>query len=262
MMRSLFTGASGMAAQQMRIDVTSHNLANANTIGFRGNRAEFMDLLYQNLRVPGGTSASGNPWPDGLQVGLGVSTGAISKDFRQGSLQETGAPLDMAIFGEGFFQIQLPSGDIAYTRAGSFTTDQEGRVVMHGTGYYLQPSITVQSDGMGITIGRDGVVSQQLSDGTSTELGQITLVNFVNPGGLESLGDNLFGITSASGDPIEDIAGQNGLGSISQGFTETSNVTIVEELVNLIISQRAFEANSKSVSTSDEMLQTAVNLKR
>ena len=262
MMRSLFTGASGMAAQQMRIDVTSNNLANANTVGFRSNRAEFMDLLYQNLRVPGGTSASGNPWPDGLQVGLGVSTGSISKDFRQGSLQATGAPLDMSIWGEGFFQIQLPSGDTAYTRAGSFTSDANGDIVMHGTGYYLQPGITLQSDGLGVTIGTDGIVSQQLSDGTSTELGQITLVNFINPGGLESLGDNLFGITDASGDPVEDNPGQSGLGTIRQGFTETSNVSIVDELVNLIISQRAFEANSKSVSTSDEMLQTTVNLKR
>ncbi|MCB1216149.1 MAG: flagellar basal-body rod protein FlgG [bacterium] len=262
MMRSLFTGASGMAAQQMRIDVTSHNLANANTVGFRSNRAEFMDLIYQNLRVPGGTSANGTPWPDGLQVGLGVSTGAISKDFRVGSPMETGAPLDLMIAGDGFFQVQLPDGSTGYTRAGNFTKDVDGSIVMKGLGYFLQPGITLAQDSTDIVVGQDGTVSEKDANGVASEIGQILIVRFVNPGGLEAVGDNLFKATAASGDPIEGIPTQAGYGKIMQNYLEGSNVSVVDELVNLIISQRAFEANSKSVSTSDEMLQTAVNLKR
>ena len=262
MMRSLFTGASGMAAQQLRIDVTSNNLANANTVGFRSGRAEFKDLIYQNLRVPGGTSANGTPWPDGLQIGLGVSTGAVTKNFETGSPLPTDDPLDMMIMGDGFFQVQLADGSTGYTRAGNFMKDSEGNVVMRGSGNYLVPNITIPNDSTGIVVGKDGTISAIDTNGQTNDVGQVTIVRFVNPGGLSAEGDNLFRATAASGDPIEDIPGQNGFGSIMSGYTENSNVSVVDELVNLIISQRAFEASSKSVSTSDEMLQTAVNLKR
>ena len=262
MMRALFTGASGMRGQQFKIDVTANNLANANTVGFKNDRPEFVDLLYQQMRRPGGTSATGIQWPTALQVGLGVSPAATAKNFTQGNYQATDQPLDMIIEGDGFFQVQAVDGSTVYTRDGSFKMDAEGNVVTN-EGLYLIPNITIPENTMRITISVDGTVFAKLPGQIEdTELGQITLVRFVNPQGLEALGINVFGETSASGAPLEDIPGQNGLGTIRQGYLEMSNVSVVDELVSLIVGQRAYEANSRSVQTSDEMLQTAVNLKR
>ncbi|MCH7472090.1 flagellar basal-body rod protein FlgG [bacterium] len=262
MMRSLFTGASGMRGQQFRIDVTANNLANANTVGFKSDRAEFADLLYQQLRRPGGTSATGIQWPTALEVGLGVTYVGTAKNFAQGSYLSTGQPLDMIIEGDGFFQVQLGDGTIGYTRDGSFKLDAAGSVV-NNEGLLMIPSITVPEDAIQTTISRDGSVFVSLPGQVeSTQVGQITLVRLVNPQGLEAIGGNVYKETDASGTPLEDIAGQSGLGAIRQGFLEASNVSVVDELVNLIISQRAYEANSRSVQTADEMLQSAVNLKR
>ena len=262
MMRALFTGSSGMRGQQFKIDVTANNLANVNTTGFKADRAEFVDLLYQHLRRPGGTSATGVQWPTALQVGLGVNPVSTAKLFTQGSLVATDQQLDMVIEGDGFFQVQLPDGSTGYTRDGSFKMDMNGDVVTN-EGYYMLPNITIPENAELITISADGTVSVNLPDQIeATELGQITLVRFVNPQGLKALGTNAFAETDASGPPLEDTPGNNGLGTIRQGYLENSNVSVVDELVGLIVGQRAYEANSRSVQTSDEMLQTAVNLKR
>jgi len=262
MMRALFTGASGMRAQQLRIDVTSNNLANANTVGFKADRAEFTDLLYQQLRRPGGTSATGVQWPTALQVGLGANPVGTAKIFTQGSYLTTDGPLDMVIEGDGFFQIQEPDGTTAYTRDGSFKLDANGNIVTND-GLYIIPNMTVPNNATQIIIGRDGTVMVNLPGQTAaTQIGQVTLARFVNPQGLKAEGSNLFTETEASGAPILDVAGQNGLGTIRQGYLENSNTSVVDELVNLIVGQRAYEASSRSVQTADEMLQTAVNLKR
>ncbi|MBN2080745.1 flagellar basal-body rod protein FlgG [bacterium] len=262
MMRALFTGSSGMRSQQFKIDVTANNLANVNTTGFKADRAEFHDLLYQQLRLPGGTSATGVGWPTGLDVGLGSIPIATAKLYTQGNLIATDQPLDIAIAGDGFFRIQDVDGNIIYTRDGSFKRDANGDVVTND-GYYLDPGINIPENAEDITISYDGTVTAMLPGQTeATELGQITLVRFINPQGLEGLGDNRCKETGASGAPQEDIAGQNGLGILRQGYLENSNVSVVDELVSLIVGQRAYEANSRSVQTSDEMLQTAVNLKR
>ena len=262
MMRALFTGSSGMRGQQFKIDVTSNNLANVNTTGFKANRAEFVDLLYQQIRRPGGTSATGIEWPTPLDVGLGVNPASTAKLFTQGNFIATDQQMDMVIAGDGFFQVQAVDGSTIYTRDGSFKIDSELNVVTN-EGNYLIPNITVPDNALRITIGQDGTVSAAIpGQAEDVELGQITLVRFVNPQGLESLGDNFFAETPASGAPLEDIPGQNGLGTVRQGYLENSNVSVVDELISLIVGQRAYEANSKSVTTSDEMLQTAVNLKR
>jgi flagellar basal-body rod protein FlgG len=262
MMRALFTGTSGMRGQQFKIDVTANNLANVNTVGFKSDRAEFHDLLYQSMRRPGGTSATGIEWPVKLDVGLGVTPIATSKIFTQGSFLATDQPLDMVIAGDGFFKVTDVDGSTIYTRDGSFKRDSEGNVVTND-GYYLDPAITIPEDTIELVITQDGTVNASLPGQVEpTQLGQITLVRFVNPQGLAPLGDNRFAETGASGAPLEDIPGVNGLGSIRQGFLENSNVSVVDELVSLIVGQRAYEANSRSVQTSDEMLQTAVNLKR
>ena len=262
MMRALFTGASGMRGQQFKIDVTSNNLANVNTTGFKANRPEFVDLLYQQIRRPGGTSATGIEWPVPLDVGLGVSPIGTAKLFTQGNFIQTDQQFDMIIAGDGFFQVQAIDGSTIYTRDGSFKVDSELNLVTN-QGNYLIPSITIPENALRVTIAQDGTVTASIPDqAEDVELGQITLVRFVNPQGLESIGDNYFAETGASGTPIEDIPGQNGMGSIRQGYLENSNVSVVDELIGLIIGQRAYEANSKSVTTSDEMLQTAVNIKR
>jgi flagellar basal-body rod protein FlgG len=261
-MRALFTGASGMRGQQFKIDVTANNLANANTVGFKSDRAEFTDLLYQQLRRPGATAATGVQWPTALQVGLGVHPVATAKIFTQGNYVSTDQPLDMIIEGDGFFQVQMYDGSIAYTRDGSFKRDAEGNVVTN-EGLYLIPNITIPEDAIRVTIMTDGTVNVSLPGQIEdTAVGQITLVRFINPQGLEALGVNVFRETGASGAPLEDVPGQNGLGTIRQGYLENANVSVVDELVSLIVGQRAYEANSRSVQTSDEMLQTAVNLKR
>jgi flagellar basal-body rod protein FlgG len=262
MQRSLFIGATGMDAQRLNIDVISNNLANVNTNGFKKSRADFQELLYQGLKTPGALSGDGSEVPTGIQVGLGVKPAAVQKMFQQGDFASTGNPLDMVIEGEGFFQVTTPDGDLAYTRAGAFKLDSSGNIV-NSDGYLMEPAITVPDDTLEITISSDGMVSvMQPGSGTPTEVGQIEIARFVNPGGLLALGKNLFQPSGSSGDPTTGNPDSEGLGSINQGFLELSNVNIVEEMVTMIVSQRAYELNSKVVQSSDEMLQMANNLKR
>jgi flagellar basal-body rod protein FlgG len=262
MIRSLYTAATGMMAQQMQIDTTSNNISNVNTIGYKKQRAEFADLMYQTMEYAGTSTSTTTSSPTGIEVGLGVRPTAIAKEFTQGNFKETGNDLNMAITGNGFFQIELPDGTTAYTRNGSFKLDSEGNVV-NSDGYRLLPEITIPEDATDISVGTDGTVSVLQAGSTQTnEIGQIEIANFINPAGLHSLGDNNFINTSASGDPIVGTAGLNGLGQIKQGFVEMSNVQLVEEMTDLITGQRAYEANSKAIVTSDEMLQTVNGLKR
>ncbi len=262
MIRSLYTAATGMIAQQTQIDTTSNNISNVNTIGYKKQRAEFADLMYQVMEYAGTATSGTSVSPTGIEVGLGVRPTAIAKLFTQGNFKETGNPLDMAITGHGFFQIQLPDGTTGYTRNGSFKLDNTGAVV-NSDGYRLLPEITIPEDATQISIGVDGIVSVLQAGATEmTQVGQIELANFVNPAGLHSLGDNNFINTSASGDPINSTPGLNGLGQTRQQFVEMSNVQLVEEMTDLITGQRAYEANSKAIVTSDEMLQTVNGLKR
>ncbi|PAF47846.1 flagellar basal-body rod protein FlgG [Helicobacter sp. 12S02634-8] len=262
MMRSLYTATTGMLGQQLQIDTTSNNIANVNTTGYKKQRAEFNDLFYQVLQYAGTATSETTLSPTGIEVGLGVRPGAVSKMFSQGSPKETDNNLDVAITGKGFFQIQLPDGSVAYSRSGSFKLDDGGNIVT-AEGYMLLPQITVPQDATQINIGTDGTVSVvQGNQGTSNVLGQIEIAHFINPAGLHALGDNLYINTNASGDPIVGIAGNEGLGQLRQGFVELSNVKLVEEMTDLITGQRAYEANSKSIQTADAMLQTVNNLKR
>jgi len=262
MIRSLFIAATGMNAQNLKIDVIANNLANVNTVGYKRGRADFQDLMYQTLKAPGATSAEGNQLPSGIQVGLGTKPAAVQKIFQQGDFVQTGNNLDLVIEGDGFFQIAMPDGTIAYTRTGAFKMDSDGRVV-NSDGYLLEPAITIPEDTLDINIGSDGKVTViQASSGTATEIGQIELTRFINPKGLKAIGKNLFLPTDSSGEPTTLNPGSEGVGTIAQGFLENSNVNIVEEMVNMIISQRAYEINSKAIQTSDEMLQLANNLRR
>jgi flagellar basal-body rod protein FlgG len=251
-----------MHAQQTNIDVISNNLANVNTAGFKRGRADFQDLLYQTLRRAGTTSSSGTEVPTGIQVGHGVKTAAVQKIFLQGDFMQTQNELDLTIEGKGFFQILRPDGEIAYTRSGSFKLDSDGRVVT-ADGYPLEPEITVPDDTVNITVGPSGTVSVlQAGDTEATEMGDIELAMFSNQAGLKNVGKNLYLTTDASGDPTTGTPGEDGFGTIAQGFLEMSNVSVVEEMVNMITSQRAYEINSKVIQTSDDMLQTANHLKR
>ena len=262
MIRSLYTAATGMIAQQTQIDTTSNNISNVNTIGYKKQRAEFADLMYQVMEYAGTATSGTSVSPTGIEVGLGVRPTAIAKIFTQGNFKETGNPLDMAITGNGFFQIQLPDGTTGYTRNGSFKLDNDGNVV-NSDGYRLLPEIVIPEDATQISIGVDGIVSVLQAGATEmTQVGQIELANFINPAGLHSLGDNNFINTASSGDPINSIPGLNGLGQTRQQFVEMSNVQLVEEMTDLITGQRAYEANSKAIVTSDEMLQTVNGLKR
>ena len=262
MISSLYTAATGMIAQQKQIDTTSNNIANVNTIGYKKQRAEFADLMYQTMRYAGTSTSDTTVSPTGIEVGLGVRPTAIAKQFTQGNFKETGNPLDMAITGHGFFQIQLPDGETAYTRNGSFKLDRDGNVV-NSDGFKLIPNIVIPADATQISVGTDGTVSVLQAGQTElSNIGQIELANFVNPSGLHSLGDNNLINTTASGDAITDTPGLNGLGEIRQNFVEMSNVQLVEEMTDLITGQRAYEANSKAITTSDEMLQTVNALKR
>lgn len=259
MQRSLFTGATGMRAQQLNLDVIANNLANVNTTAFKRSRVDFQDLLYQTLRAPGSISAQGLEVPSGIQLGHGVGIASITKLFLQGSFLETGNSLDIAIEGDGFFQITLPDGEVGYSRDGSFELNRDG-IIVTADGFALEPEITIPEDAINIAIGTDGTVTVTLSDGTTDELGQIELARFINPAGLLSQGRNLFRESEASGDPILSIAGEDGAGTLRQAFLESSNVSVVDEIVQLIVTQRAFEVNSSVIRTSDEMLQTANNL--
>ena len=262
MLRSLFTAATGMIAQQTQVDVTSHNIANVNTMGYKKNRAEFADLMYQVMSYTGTPTSTTTTHPTGIEVGLGVRPQAITKIHSQGYFKETGNNLDMVIAGNGFFQVQMPDGTTAYTRNGAWKLDSDGNIV-NDDGLQLVPNITIPADATQISIGIDGTVSV-LQPGAQEmqQVGQIEIVNFINPAGLHSSGDNLFLETGASGAPIIGIAGQDGLGQIKQGFVEMSNVQLVEEMTELITGQRAYEANSKAITTSDSMLQTTNELKR
>ena len=262
MVRSLFTAATGMIAQQTQVDVTSHNIANVNTMGYKKNRAEFADLMYQVMSYAGTPTSTTTTHPTGIEVGLGVRPQAITKIHSQGYFKETGNNLDMVIAGNGFFQVQMPDGTTAYTRNGAWKLDSDGNIV-NDDGLQLVPNITIPADATQISIGIDGTVSV-LQPGAQEmqQVGQIEIVNFINPAGLHSSGDKLFLETGASGAPIIGIAGQDGLGQIKQGFVEMSNVQLVEEMTELITGQRAYEANSKAITTSDAMLQTTNELKR
>lgn len=262
MIRSLWTAATGMAAQQLNIDVISNNLANVNTPGFKKSRVDFQDLLYQTLRTAGTTEAQGSMVPTGIQVGLGTRPAAITRIFSQGDFQQTNNPLDLVIEGDGFFQVLLPNGTTAYTRDGTFKLDSQGRIVT-ADGYPLDPEITIPAEATSISIGSDGTVSVTMAGQTTPqELGQIQIAKFINPAGLNNLGRNLLAPTAASGEPIVDTPGLNGLGTIAYGFVEMSNVKVVEEMVNMIVAQRAYEVNSKAIQTADDMLSIANNLRR
>lgn len=262
MIRSLWTAASGMQAQTLNIDVIANNLSNVNTAGFKRSRAEFQDLLYETMRAPGVTSAGGNQVPTGIQIGHGTRTVATQRLFTQGDFQHTQNDLDLAIEGAGFFQILQPNGEIAYTRAGNFKIDGEGRIVTPD-GYLIEPNITIPVDTLAVAIGTDGTVSiMQAGQPAPVDIGNIELASFVNPAGLDSIGRNLFLLTQASGDAIVGTPGEEGYGTLAQGYLEMSNVSVVDEMVNMITAQRAYEINSKAIQAADDMLQTANNLKR
>ena len=261
MMRSLSTAATGMEAQQTRLDVTSNNIANVSTNGFKKQRAEFADLMYQQTRAPGAGAAGGGTTPIGLQVGLGVRVAGTQQMHSEGDLKQTGNPLDVAIQGNGFFQITQPSGGVAYTRDGALKLDPEGRLVTTD-GMPLVGDITIPPDATNVTIGSDGRVSVTVPGSpTPVDAGQIELATFANPAGLAAQGNNLFTETPASGTPITGAPGTSGIGSVQQGMLELSNVKVVEEMIDLIAGQRAYEVNSRVVKAADEMLQQTANLR-
>jgi flagellar basal-body rod protein FlgG len=261
MIRALFTAASGMSAQQLNVDVIANNIANVNTTGFKRSRADFQDLMYQTLLAPGTASTQSTQVPTGMQVGLGVKPVAIQKLFTQGDFQATGNSLDLVIEGDGFFQITRNDGTINYTRAGAFKLDKDGRIV-NSDGLPLEPAITIPANTTSITIGNDGTVSVlQSGNTTPVQVGTIETATFINPGGLLAIGKNLFQASDASGTATTGTPGLEGRGTINQGYLEMSNVNVVEELANLIIAQRAFEMNTKAVTTADQMLQNANAMK-
>ncbi|MDY7578301.1 flagellar basal-body rod protein FlgG [Herbaspirillum sp. RTI4] len=254
MIRSLWISKTGLDAQQTQMDVISNNLANVSTNGFKSSRAVFEDLLYQTVRQPGAQSSQQTQLPSGLQFGTGVQPVATERIFTQGNLQQTSNSKDLAINGAGFFQVLLPDGTTAYTRDGAFQTDSQGQLVT-ASGYTVQPVITIPATAQSLTIGADGTVSVTLPNAiTNTTVGSIQLATFINPTGLSSKGGNLYQETAASGTPNTGTPGTNGAGTLTQGYVETSNVNVVEELVNMIQTQRAYEINSKAITTSDQML--------
>ena len=262
MIRALWTAASGMQSQQINIDVIANNLANVNTTGFKKSRPEFQDLMYQNLKTVGAPSTNSTTIPTGMQIGLGSKAAAITKVFTAGNITQSGNDLDLAIEGDGFFQIKMTDGTTAYTRDGAFNKDSQGRMV-NADGYPLTPEIVIPNNATKVTIGNDGTVSVlQAGQTTPTTVGTIQLATFSNPAGLSSMGHNLYQATDSSGTANTGTAGQNGIGTISQGFLEMSNVSVMEEMVNMIVSQRAYETNSKAVQAADEMLQQTNNIKR
>jgi flagellar basal-body rod protein FlgG len=262
MMRAMWAAAAGMSAQAMNMDTISNNLANVNTTGHKKARAEFQDLLYQTINLAGTSSSVNTQLPTGIQLGHGARLQAVVHDYKIGNYRNTHGALDLAIEGNGFFQLTMPDGTIGYTRDGSFSKDQNGTLV-NSAGYALNPQITLPQDALNVTIAKDGTVSvTQPGQPLPQEIGQITLVNFINPAGLNHIGGNIILQTQASGDPIEGQPGTDGLGSVVQGFLEMSNVDIADEMVNMIVGQRAYEANSKTIRTIDDMLSVITNLKR
>lgn len=263
MFRALNTAASGMIAQQMNLDNIANNLANASTAGFRKRRLQFQDLLYQNIVMPGAASTQQTTYSTGLQIGLGARSASSEMVGTQGEFENTGNQLDLAIQGAGFFQVQLPTGQLAYTRAGNFQVDAQGQLVT-ANGYTIQPAISIPSNATSITIGSDGTVSVSLpGQQQAQQVGQIQLALFPNPGGLNSTGQNLFLPTTASGDAILGTpGGSEGLGSIQQGMLEQSNVNVVEEFIEMILAQRSYESNSKVVQAADQMFQDVNSMSR
>jgi flagellar basal-body rod protein FlgG len=254
MIRSLWIAKTGLDAQQTQLDVISNNLANVSTNGFKRARPVFEDLLYQTLRQPGAQSSQQTQVPSGLQVGTGVRTTATVRVFNQGNLQQTGNSLDLAVSGQGFFQVLMPDGTVGYSRDGSFQVDSQGQMVT-SNGFAIQPPVTIPPNALSITIGQDGTVSvTQSGSSAPVQVGSIQLASFINPAGLQGTGQNLFIETAASGTPSINTPGTNGLGLVNQGYVETSNVNVVEELVGMIQTQRAYEINSKAIQTSDQML--------
>jgi flagellar basal-body rod protein FlgG len=255
MIRSLWISKTGMEAQQTQLDTIAHNLANVGSNGFKRGHVVFEDLIYQNLRQAGAASSEQTQLPTGLQVGLGVRPVATSRIFSQGNLQQTTHNLDIAIKGNGFFQIQMPDGTVGYTRDGSFQVDPNGQLVTN-SGYVVQPGIAIPANAQSVTIAQDGTVTASMPGQAAPQnIGQLQLASFVNPAGLDPLGSNLFAETAASGGPSTGSPQSNGLGALQQGYVETSNVNVVEELVSMIQTQRAYEMNSKAIQTSDQMLQ-------
>jgi flagellar basal-body rod protein FlgG len=254
---ALWAAKTGLDAQQTEMAVVSNNLANVNTTGFKQDRAVFEDLLYQNQTQAGADTSQTTQSPSGMSIGTGVQVVATEKDYSQGSLTQTGNPLDAAIQGQGFFQVQMPDGTLAYTRDGTFQTNAQGQLVT-SSGYLLQPGITIPQGAQSVTIGSDGTVSVTLAGQSApTQIGQLQLANFINPPGLQPIGQNLLVQSAASGSPQTGSPGTNGFGTLAQGELESSNVNVVEELVNMIQTQRAYEMNSKAISTVDQMLQYA-----
>ena len=261
MIRGLYTAATGMNSMQHQIDVTSNNIANVNTTGFKQDRAEFQDLMYETLNYTAGRTSQTTINPTGIDVGLGVRVSGIQKNFKEGDLKLTSNPLDLAIEGKGFFQITLPSGEIAYTRNGEFKLNSEGTIV-NGNGYALSPEIVVPDDVADVSIAQDGTVTAtNATTGESQELGNITIVDFINSAGLIPIGNTMFMQSDASGDAIEGTPDEEQFGSIQQGMVELSNVALVSEMVDLITAQRAYEANSKAITTADTMLGVVNSLK-
>ena len=255
MLRSLWISKTGMESQQLQLDNISHNLANVATNGYKKSHAVFEDLIYQNLRQAGAATSDQTQLPSGLQVGLGVRPVATARDFAQGSLQQSGNSLDLAVSGNGFLQVTMPDGTTGYTRDGDMKLDAQGQMVTNN-GFVIQPGITIPPNAQSISIGADGTVTATLpGTATPSTLGQLQLANFANPGGLDPKGGNIYAETAASGSPTAAAPGSNGLGRLQQGFVETSNVNVVEELVSMISTQRAYELNSKAIQTSDQMLQ-------
>jgi len=262
MIRSLYTAATGMKANQTFVDTIAHNLSNVNTLGYKKQQVEFEDLMYQSLQRPGGETEDGNRAPVGIEVGLGSRVVAITRAFLQGNMEQTGNETDAAIEGTGFFQLRLPDGEIGYTRNGAFKRNDEGYLT-NSNGYFLDPPINIPDDATYVTISEAGEVSCSRPGQSSTEvLGQIELARFINPAGLTAEGGSVYRQSDASGVPIVGIPGEENFGKLRNQFVESSNVQMVEEMVNMIVAQRAYEITSKAITTSDEMLQTANSLKR
>lgn len=262
MIRALYSAATGMNAQETNIDVIANNLANVNTTGFKRSRADFQDLVYQYIIEPGAPTSQTTQNPSGIQVGLGVKTAAVQKVFAQGDLISTSNQLDVAIEGDGFFRVQQPDGTTAYSRSGTFQLDAQGQMVT-SDGYVIDPGITIPNDSLAVIVGQDGTVSvRQPGTATPAQVGQLSAVRFPNNAGLRAIGRNLYEETSSSGTPTSGIFSENGFGRLSQGFIESSNVSVVEQVVSMITAQRAYEASSKGIQTADDMLSQAISLKR
>jgi flagellar basal-body rod protein FlgG len=262
MIKALFTSATGMNAQQTMVDTTSNNLANVNTTGFKRMQPQFQDLIYVTQRTPGSTASQGLPLPTGLQIGSGVAISGNQKVFTPGTLNNTTNPYDVAVDGDGFFQVTLPSGEIRYTRAGNFSLNSNGNLVT-SDGFLLTPQLSIPQNSLSVSVGTDGTVSVTTPGSSApTQVGQLTLVRFQNPAGLSNEGRNMYSQTQSSGQPITTTPGQQGAGLIRQGFLEGSNVDVVAEMVNLILAQRAYEFNTKAITTADQMLSSTTNLIR